>query len=79
MLGLEKFDIPHGNGSSTGFSRMTRMAYHEHPDYVPLLKSAFNLWHDLEAQGGQKLHLCHRLALTHGPAAGRVGGRRHSR
>jgi sarcosine oxidase len=55
VLGLEKFDIPHTHGSSHGFSRMTRMAYHEHPDYVPLLKSAFTLWHELESLGGQKL------------------------
>lgn len=55
VLGLEQFDIPHSQGSSHGFSRMTRLAYYEHPDYVPLLKSAYSLWHDLEAQAGHKL------------------------
>lgn len=55
ILGLEKFDIPHANGSGHGFSRMIRTAYHEHPDYVPLLKSAFALWHQLETKFGQKL------------------------
>ena len=38
VLGLEQFDIPHSLGSSHGASRMIRMAYYEHPDYVPLLR-----------------------------------------
>ena len=29
---------------------MIRMAYREHPDYVPLVKSAFALWQQLEAE-----------------------------
>ncbi len=74
VLGLEKFDIPHGNGSSTGFSRMIRMSYHEHPDYVPLLRSAFELWHELESESGQKL-LYLTGGLYMGPAEGEtVGG-----
>jgi len=55
VLGLEQFDVPHNQGSSTGFSRMIRMAYYEHPDYVPLLRRAYELWHELESQSGQKL------------------------
>jgi len=69
VLGLEQFDIPHALGSSHGFSRMTRMAYFEHPDYVQLLRSALRLWHQLEAQGGQKL-----IYLTGGLYLGPVGG-----
>src|SRR5947207_14247078 len=49
VLGIEQFDIPHNQGSSHGQSRMTRMAYYEHPDYVPLLRRAFELWKELEA------------------------------
>lgn len=55
VLGLEQFDISHSQGSSTGFSRMIRMAYYEHPDYVPLLRRAYELWHELENLSGQKL------------------------
>ncbi|MBX3357270.1 MAG: N-methyl-L-tryptophan oxidase [Phycisphaeraceae bacterium] len=55
VLGLEQFDIPHGNGSSHGYSRMIRMAYFEHPDYVPLLRRAYELWRDLEVQAGSTL------------------------
>ncbi|MDB5291121.1 MAG: N-methyl-L-tryptophan oxidase, partial [Phycisphaerales bacterium] len=55
VLGLEQFDIPHALGSSTGFSRMIRMAYYEHPDYVPLLRRAYERWDELEQASGQKL------------------------
>src|SRR3989440_1640077 len=62
VLGLEQFDIPHTRGSSHGFSRMIRMAYYEHPDYVPLLRRAYELWHELERESGTDL-----LHLTRGP------------
>jgi sarcosine oxidase len=55
VLGLEQFDIPHARGSSHGQSRMIRMAYYEHPDYVPLLRRSYELWHELEQVSGQKL------------------------
>lgn len=55
VLGLEQFDIPHGKGSSHGFSRVIRKAYNEHPDYVPLLHRSYELWDQLEAQSGQKI------------------------
>ena len=38
VLGLEQFDVPHALGSSHGSSRMIRLAYYEHADYVPLLR-----------------------------------------
>jgi sarcosine oxidase len=55
VLGLDRFPIPNTLGSSHGFSRMIRMAYYEHPDYVPLLRRAFTLWDELEAKSGEKL------------------------
>ena len=55
VLGLEQFDIPHARGSSHGQSRMIRMAYYEHPDYVPLLRRAYELWDEIERETGQKL------------------------
>jgi len=55
VLGLERFDIPHALGSSHGYSRMIRMAYYEHPDYVPLLRRAYELWRELEGASGQQL------------------------
>ena len=55
VLGLEQFDIPNARGSSHGQSRMIRMAYYEHPDYVPLLRRAYELWDEIEGVSGQKL------------------------
>src|SRR5687768_12379226 len=51
-LGLERFDIPHAMGSSHGNTRIIRLAYYEHPSYVPLLLRAFELWDDLERESG---------------------------
>src|SRR5438067_12854062 len=74
VLGLEQFDIPNARGSSHGFSRMIRMAYYEHPDYVPLLRRAYELWHELEEASGQKLlHLTGGLYLGP-PDGGLVAG-----
>ena len=55
VLGLERFDIPHSMGSSHGVNRIIRLAYYEHPSYVPLLKHAYQLWRDLESQVGEQL------------------------
>ncbi len=55
VLGLEQFDIPHALGSSHGHTRMIRLAYHEHPDYVPLLVRALDAWRELEQQSGRTL------------------------
>jgi sarcosine oxidase len=59
VLGLERFEIAHDRGSSHGETRIIRKAYVEHPDYVPLVLSAYKLWNDLEAESGQTLfHNC---------------------
>ncbi|MBV9848182.1 MAG: N-methyl-L-tryptophan oxidase [Armatimonadetes bacterium] len=68
VLGLEQFGIPHALGSSHGSSRLFRMAYFEHPDYVPLLQRAYALWRELEAESGQTL-----LPLTGGLYIGPPG------
>lgn len=55
VLGLEQFGIPHNRGSYHGHSRMIRMAYCEHPNYVPLVRRAYELWHELEKTSGRRL------------------------
>lgn len=55
VLGLDQFQIAHDRGSSHGLSRMIRMSYYEHPDYVPLLKRAYELWRELETESGERL------------------------
>lgn len=58
VLGLERFDIPHDQGSSHGVSRIIRLAYYEDPSYVPLLRRAYELWRELEGVTGEKvLHI----------------------
>ena len=51
VLALEQFDIPHELGSSHGVNRIIRLAYAEHPNYVPLLRRAYELWRELRAKG----------------------------
>ena len=55
VLGLEQYNIPHAMGSATGYSRMIRLAYFEHPDYVPLLRRSYQLWDDLQAELGREV------------------------
>jgi sarcosine oxidase len=69
VLGLEQFSVPHALGSSHGDSRMIRLCYFEHPDYVPLLRRAYELWRELEAETGRAL-----LHLTGGVYLGRADG-----
>jgi sarcosine oxidase len=58
VLGLEQYDIPHAMGSYHGLTRIIRLAYHEHADYVPLLRRAYELWRELESAAGRPvLHL----------------------
>lgn len=71
VLGLEAFDPPHDRGSSHGQTRIIRQAYFEHPDYVPLLKEAYNHWNELEQQIGQQLYFETGL-LEIGPVDGEV-------
>lgn len=55
VLGIEQFTSPHENGSHTGQSRIIRKAYFEHPDYVPLLQRAYELWRKFEEVSKAKL------------------------
>ena len=55
VLGLEQFDIPHAEGSSHGVNRIIRLAYYEHPSYVPLLRRAYELWSEIESVTGEQL------------------------
>ena len=55
VLGLEQFQPAHSEGSSHGRSRVIRLAYFEHPDYVPLLRRSYDLWRRLERDTGRRL------------------------
>lgn len=55
VLGIEQFELGHSRGSSHGQTRMIRMCYYEHPDYVPLLKRSYELWRQLERDSSSAL------------------------
>lgn len=69
VLGLERFPIGHDRGSSHGTTRLIRQAYFENEKYVPLLKSSYALWNELEDRTGKTLF--HKVGLLMmGPSSG---------
>lgn len=71
VLALDRFPPAHDRGSSHGQTRLIRQAYYEHPDYVPLLRRAYDAWRQLEAASGRTLLVETGLVMA-GPAAGEV-------
>jgi sarcosine oxidase len=69
VLGLEQFELAHDRGSSHGLTRIIRLAYHEDPSYVPLLRRSYELWHELERIAGEHL-LVTTGSLEGGPEDG---------
>jgi len=55
VLGIERLDIPHDQGSSHGHTRIIRLAYYEHPSYVMLLRRAYELWGEIERRMNKQL------------------------
>lgn len=55
VLGLERHDLGHVQGSSHGMTRIIRLAYFEGPQYVPLLLRAHELWRETGAEAGMEL------------------------
>ncbi len=80
VLALERYGIGHDRGSSHGRTRIIRLAYFEHPAYVPLLRRAFHLWRELSRHADSPLlHITGSLDV--GPEHGLVaaGSRRSCR
>src|ERR1700738_1269247 len=78
VLGLEAFAAGHRLGSSHGESRIIRLAYYEHPNYVPLLHRAYELRADLEREADdQLLHITGGLMIG-APDSDVVSGARAS-
>jgi sarcosine oxidase len=71
VLGLDRFPPGHDRGSSHGRTRVIRQAYFEHPDYVPLLLRAYELWRELSERCGKQLY--HEIGVVQfGPSDGYV-------
>ena len=77
VLGLERYDVPHGHGSSHGVTRIIRRPQYEDPAYVPLVERAFELWEELEESHPRQL-LYRVGSVDSGPVGGEVyeGSRR---
>ena len=71
VLGIDRFGAVHDRGSSHGRTRIIRTAYFEHPNYVPLARSAWNSWELLQGLGSTKLMQKTGL-LQVGPESGEV-------
>ena len=69
VLGIDRFEPPHDQGSSHGGSRVTREAVGEGPTYVPLVLRNHAILRELEAQFGETL-LVRSGTLIVGSAAG---------
>jgi sarcosine oxidase len=64
VLGLDQHPAAHDRGSSHGGSRIIRQAYHEDPNYVPLVQRAYELWRRLEHDADASLlHITGGLLL----------------
>jgi sarcosine oxidase len=66
VVGLDRFEPPHGRGAHSGGSRIIRTAYMEGAQYVPLVHRAYELWRALERDAGESL-----LTVTGGLMLGR--------
>ncbi len=78
VLGLDQFPPGHDRGSSHGQTRIIRLAYFEHPDYVPLLRRAYQLWSELGECRGRPLYHEVGLLQVGPPEAPVVSGVRRS-
>jgi len=56
VLGLEQFELGHGNGGSEDHSRIIRLSYHT-AGYVELATAAYQAWAELEEESGEKVIL----------------------
>ena len=68
VVGIDRFAPPHDRGSGHGGSRVIRLAYFEHSDYVPLLRRAYEGFERLERDAGVVLKT--ECGVVMGGAAG---------
>src|SRR5262245_58620855 len=74
VLGLDRFAAGHDRGSSHGETRIIRLAYFEHPSYVPLLRRAYRLWREIETEAGRRLLHVTGIAEIGPPGGALVNG-----
>lgn len=57
VVGVDRWQPPHDQGSSHGQSRIFRIAYFEHPDYVPLARRSGALWREIDARHRERVFI----------------------
>ena len=57
VVGVDRWRPPHDHGSSHGQSRIFRVAYFEHPDYVPLARRSGILWRELDGRHRERVFI----------------------
>jgi sarcosine oxidase len=55
VVAFDPFEPGHDRGSSHGENRIIRLAYFEHPSYVPFARRAYANWRALEQRSGENL------------------------
>jgi glycine/D-amino acid oxidase-like deaminating enzyme len=66
VVGIDRFDPPHDQGSSHGRTRLTRIAVGEGEAFVPLVQRSHQLWRRFEAETGAPLMRQTGLLLVSG-------------
>ncbi len=74
VIGIDRFDPPHDQGSSHGDTRITRQAIGEGREFVPLVLRSNEIWEELESATGRSL-LTRNGGLV--LAAPGIGGNHH--
>jgi len=74
VIAFEQFEPGHDRGSSHGESRVIRLAYSEHPSYVPLLRAAYAGWRALEAATGREIMTINGILEAGRPGSPIVAG-----
>ena len=78
VVGFDRFTPPHNLGSSHGLSRIIREAYAEAPQYVPIVRRAYERWAELERESGRQLFSQTRGLMVGRPDSPLVAGARTS-
>lgn len=68
VVGIDRFDPPHDQGSSHGRTRITRLAVGEGEAFVPLVQRSHALWRRFEAETGERLMQTTGLLVVGAPA-----------
>ena len=74
VIGIDRYQPGHRYGSSHGKTRIIREAYFEAPEYVPLVRRAYQLWRELENDSRHSLLTIHGLLTVGPPESDTVNG-----